>query len=190
AALPERITRREILRRLGPELAAQAERIFSSHSDPGAYTIRDVVAFGIGECERARIAADYLEQADLGAFGELMLISHDGDRVTRRLAGPAAGGNGSVENTLATPLYRLAGAYACSTERIDELVDIARVTRGVYGAQLAGAGLGGCVMILAKRSAVNRVKAVLAAEYYRPHGMVPAVWEVRSVSGGGIIRPT
>jgi len=190
AALPERITRREILRRLGPGLAAQAERIFSSHSDPGAYTIRDVVAFGIGECERARIAAEYLEQADLGAFGELMLISHDGDRVTRRLAGPAAGGNGSAENTLATPLYRLAGAYACSTERIDELVDIARVTRGVYGAQLAGAGLGGCVMILAKRSAVHRVKAVLAAEYYRPHGMVPAVWEVRSVSGGGIIRPT
>jgi N-acetylgalactosamine kinase len=189
ASLPERITRREIVRRLGPSYTEQVQRIFASHADPGEYTVRDVVAFGVGECERARIAADYLQEGDLGTFGELMLISHDGDRVTHLLACPKVGDNGRATEGVETPLYRLAGAYACSTEKIDQIVDIVRVLPGVYGAQLAGAGLGGCVMILTKRSMANRVKAILAAEYYRPNGMVPAVWEVRSVSGGGVIRP-
>lgn len=189
ASLPDRITRRGIVRRLGPAFTEQVARIFASHKDPGEYTIRDVVAFGVGECERARVAAEYLDRGDLGTFGELMLISHDGDRVTHRLASPEVGNDGRVEDARETPLYRLAGAYACSTEKIDQLVDIARVIPGVYGAQLAGAGLGGCVMVLAKRSVTNRVKAALSSRYYHKHGMVPAVWEVRSVSGGGIIRP-
>ncbi len=182
--VPERITRRGILRQLGPSLAERAQRIFASHTEPqGGYTIRDVMSFGIGEFERSRVAAGYLERKDLAEFGALMLLSHDGDRVNGKPAFnvPAFGDS--------TPLYRLPGAYACSTENIDRMVDIARAVPGVYGAQLAGAGLGGCVMILTRRAAVNRVKAALANEYYRPLGMTPAVWEVRSVSGGGVIRP-
>jgi len=188
AGLPARITRREICHQLGPALRRQAERIFNSHSDPGHYTIRGVVAYGVGECERSRIAADHLDEGNLEAFGELMVVSHDGDRITGKPAPASVMGIASADMD-SVPLHRIAGAYACSTENIDRLVDIARHVPGVYGAQLAGAGLGGCVMILAKRSAALRVKAALASEYYRPLGMVPAVWEVRSVAGGGIISP-
>jgi N-acetylgalactosamine kinase len=186
--LPEHVTRAQIRRELGPKFSDRLERVFSSHRDPGAYTLRDVVAYGVGECERSRLAANYLERGDLAGFGELMLLSHDGDRLdgTPASTGGSAGGqDGSNES----PLSRLVGAYACSTSQIDRLVDIARSVPGVYGAQLAGAGLGGCVMILAKTAAVPSVKATLAREYYRPLGMAPAVWQVRSVSGGGLIRP-
>jgi len=188
AKLPAHITRHEIRRQLGPAFREQVERIFSSHSDPGYYTIRDVVAYGVGECERSRIAAERLDEGDLEAFGELMLVSHDGDRVSGEPVPASVMGTASAAMD-AVPLHRIAGAYACSTENIDRIVDIARQVPGVYGAQLAGAGLGGCVMILARRRAAPRVKAVLANEYYRPRSMVPALWEVRSVAGGGIISP-
>jgi len=69
------------------------------------------------------------------------------------------------------------------------MIDIVRVIPGVYGAQLAGAGLGGCVMILARQSAVPRIKTALAREYYRALGLPPTVWRVRPVTGGGIVRP-
>jgi len=182
--LPASITRRQLRRQLGSALADRLETIFASHNDPGQYTIRDVVTFGVGEYEKSRIAANFLKKDDLAAFGELMRLSHDGDRVNGKfLQGGQARASDSV------PLYRLIGAYACSTPNIDELVDIACSIPGVYGAQIAGAGLGGCVMILARRSAATRVRSTLAREYYRAHGIAPAVWQVRSVAGGGIIRP-
>ena len=184
AFLPEKISRREIRARLGRAFEDRLQRIFTSHADPGYYTIRDVVAYGIGECERSRIAADRLEQEDLKGFGELMLLSHDGDRVNGQPAIQPATAEGHAEC-----LHRLIGAYACSTPNIDKMIDIVRVIPGVYGAQLAGAGLGGCVMILARQSAVPRIKTALAREYYRALGLPPTVWRVRPVTGGGIVRP-
>jgi hypothetical protein len=86
-------------------------------------------------------------------------------------------------------LWAQPGRYACSTEEIDLIVDLAAAVPGVVGAQLAGAGLGGCVIILARQSAVPRVRSTLARDYYRPLGLAPALWRVRPVAGGGIIRP-
>jgi N-acetylgalactosamine kinase len=180
-SLPERITRAALRRRL-PGSVQDLERIFASHADPGAYTIRDVVSFGVGECERSRIAAQRLERGDLAGFGELMRLSHDGDRVTAPLPDATQGPNRA--------LHEMPGAYACSTRNIDRLVDIARGIPGVYGAQMAGAGLGGCVMVLAERRAARRVRTVLLREYYEPRGLEPAVWPVHAVNGGGVIRPS
>ena len=159
--------------------------VFASHSDPGRYTIRDVVTFGVSECERSRLAADLLDRRDLEGFGEMVLVSHDGDRVN---GSPAARG-AAAAGPKAEDLWRMTGAYGCSTPNIDRLVDLATGVPGVYGAQLAGAGLGGCVTILARQSAVPRVRATLAREYYRPLGLAPSVWRVRPVAGGGINRP-
>jgi len=184
-ALPEKISRREIRGRLGPAYEDRLEPVFASHSDPGRYTVRDVVLFGVSECERSHLAADLLERRDLAGFGEMMLVSHDGDRVNGQLSTRAVTAAGpKAEN-----LWRMTGAYACSTSNIDRLVDLARAVPGVYGAQLAGAGLGGCVIILARQSAVARVRSTLAHDYYRPRGLAPTVWRVRPVAGGGIIRP-
>jgi len=188
--LPEYISRAALRRQLGGSFADRLDRVFSSHRDPGGYTIRDVMTFGVGECERSRMAASRLQRNDLAGFGELMLISHEGDRVSARggrKGYPPGDAAGPVSRP--GPLYRLVGAYGCSTVNLDRLVDLARAAPGVYGAQLAGAGLGGCVMILARRDAAARVKKALARSYYQPRGMAPAVWRVRSVCGGGTIRP-
>lgn len=182
--LPERINRAQLRRRLGRGFSDRLERIFASHSDPGYYTIRDVVTYGVGEYERSRISANYLKKNDLATFGELMQLSHDGDRINGKFA------LGAHDDGLDTVgLHKLIGSYACSTENIDEIVDISLAIPGVYGAQLAGAGLGGCAMILAQRSAVARVKSALTKNYYYPYALAPTIWQVRSVNGGGIIRP-
>jgi N-acetylgalactosamine kinase len=114
-----------------------------------------------------------------------MLRSHDGDRVS----GTATFSEPSLDNGKRPKLSTLIGEYACSTDRLDELVDLSGAMPGVYGAQLAGAGLGGCVMILADRPAARRIATALSRDYYEPRGMKPAIWHVRSVRGGGIIRP-
>jgi N-acetylgalactosamine kinase len=182
--LPNRITRAELRKKLGGRYAEELERLFTAHSDPGTYTIRDVVTYGVGECERARIAAGRLEQESLESFGELMRLSHDGDRISNRFSS-----NGSVSPNGNGPLYQLVGAYACSTKRIDQLVKLTQSINGVYGTQLAGAGLGGCVTILADNAGAARVKKTLTKEFYEPLGLKPAIWQVRSVSGGGVIKP-
>lgn len=187
-ALPNGITRRQLVLRLGKRGKEELNRVFASHVDPGRYTVRDVVAYGVGECERSRICAELLSRGDLEGFGELMLLSHDGDRVCGRQWAPK-GPRREEDSDGSAGLCGLVGRYACSTKNLDRLVDLVRDEPGVYGAQLAGAGLGGCVMILTKRSAVTRVRALLARKYYDPLGMTPAVWLVRSVAGGGVIRP-
>lgn len=184
-ALPERISRPEIRARLGSAFEDRLATVFASHSDPGYYTVRDVVVFGVSECERSRLAAGLLERNDLEAFGQMMLLSHDGDRVNGQPAARPAVAAGPK----ARDLWRMTGAYACSTPNIDRLVDLAKAVPGVFGAQLAGAGLGGCVIILARQSAVPRVRATLTREYYRPLGLTPTIWRVRPVAGGGIVRP-
>ena len=113
-----------------------------------------------------------------------MNISHNGDRVStpgpdgkyqlmyqdctdqylNRLITDLAGEDpGKVLNA---QLYMQPGAYACSTPQIDQMVDIACAVPGVAGAQIAGAGLGGCVMVLAKKIAVEAVQRALIKNYY------------------------
>ena len=73
-----------------------------------------------------------------------------------------------------------------SPEEIDHMVDIACGVEGVAGAQIAGAGLGGCIMILARREAVERLRRALVREYYRPRGLKPAVLPCLTVEGAGL----
>jgi len=67
--------------------------------------------------------------------------------------------------------------------------DLAMQVDGVYGAQLVGAGLGGCVVIVSARSAVRRLTSHLSEAYYAPRGLEPSLWHVRCVHGGGVILP-
>ena len=48
------------------------------------------------------------------------------------------------------------------------------------------AGLGGCVMILARTESVPAVRKALAARYYRPRGLDPAALPCITVEGAGL----
>jgi N-acetylgalactosamine kinase len=67
----------------------------------------------------------------------------------------------------------LSGAYACSLPELDRIVDIARRQPGVEGAQLAGAGLGGCIMVLVQKPHTRGLLKTLTehgiqADVFRP----------------------
>ena len=202
--IPQKLTRDDLKKLLGTKHSQLIETNFSSHKDPGTYNIRGVLLFGIAEMARSKICIDFLEQGKMDLFGELMKISHDGDRVA------AAGVDGKYyktkstctdeylnrlianlisenpEKVLKAQLYQQSGEYGCSTEEIDRMVDTAYAVEGVVGAQIAGAGLGGCIMILVRKDSVEKVKNSLIKNYYRPAGYKPAILPCITTEGAGL----
>ena len=101
-----------------------------------------VARYGIDECRRAERCLELLQRGDAAALGEMMKASHDGDRVG-------------------------AGGYECSTPEIDALCDFLNASKGVYGSQLVGAGLGGCVIALVESGEAAAIVEDLRAKGYR-----------------------
>ncbi len=164
--LPARLTRAQVQAASAQMVEAersQLERLFLSHDAPRAgYPVRDVVLFGLSEMARARQCLDLLKRGDAPALGRLMTISHNGDRVSqetarrtwRRSAATVSSSELMAWGKRAAgrrDIAELAGAYACSLPDLDRIADLARRLPGVEGAQLAGAGLGGCVMLLVQK---------------------------------------
>ena len=204
--IPEKMTRQELRRNLTRDHGEMLESIFGSHDDPGAYNLRSVLLFGAAECMRSRICMDYLASGDIEQFGRLAKISHDGDRVVRaddkgrykpvsydcsnrKLNGLISDlASEDPVRVLQGQLYMQPGRYGCSTEQMDRMVDIACSVEGVAGAQLAGAGLGGYVMIIARKDAFRDVRHALTERYYKPNGLRPVVVNYRTVAGAGLVQ--
>ncbi len=203
--LPERVGRDSIREAL-PEQSARIEQIFLTHAEPEAgYAIRQVTLYGITECIRSAMAADFLKNGDIAGFGELINISHDGDRVTRLVDGERfpvenripddriealidALGSGDPERARAAQLWRQPGGYNVSCAEVDILVDIARDTPGVLGAGLVGAGLGGCMVALVEEERAKNLIEDMAEQYYAPRKLPTAAEVVRPVGGAGVMR--
>jgi N-acetylgalactosamine kinase len=66
------------------------------------------------------------------------------------------------------------------------MADVARSIPGVAGAQIAGAGLGGCLMVFAKKDAVSALERALIKTYYRPNKLKPATMPCIPVEGAGL----
>jgi hypothetical protein len=56
---------------------------FHQHNSPGngLYPVRCVILFGLAEMERAKRFAHEMKAGRIEELGQLMIISHDGDRV-------------------------------------------------------------------------------------------------------------
>ncbi len=202
--VPQFMTRTDFRNMLSAEHRDLMETNFASHAEPARYNVRGVLLFGAAEIARSAIGIDILEAGRIEQFGELMNISHDGDRVS------APGHDGQYRplpedcsdeylnnliadlasedphRVLRAQLYMQPGAYACSTPQIDLMADIARSTPGVAGAQIAGAGLGGCLMVFAEKDAVPAVEKALIRKYYRPNKLKPAIIPCIPVEGAGL----
>jgi len=204
-ALPVRVAR-DRLKHLLPDADEQAEleAMYETHRDPPAgYAVRQVTLYAIAECLRSEMALGRLGAGDVAGFGELMNLSHEGDRVTtdvkggrepvdhglddaavERLAEAAATGG---ERGEAAALWRQPGGYDASCPELDELVDIARAQPGVLGAGLVGAGLGGAIAVLCREEAIGGLEAALIERYYAPRGLDPAVETCVPVEGAGVL---
>ena len=183
-ALPETAKPDELFLLLPEETHEKIRQIFKNHQQPERYDIRSVVLYGIAECERARKCPELFEKKDYRTLGQMMNISHDGDRVS-------AGGEDydysvsdkKLENLIAklrsedpeqveqAQLWRQPGGYACSTPAIDALVDGIKAREGVLGVQLSGAGLGGCIMALVEKDRAEALLSAMKSAYYEPNGL-------------------
>jgi N-acetylgalactosamine kinase len=204
--VPQRMTRADFQAALTGSCRALVETNFATHREQPYYRPRGVLLYGIAEIIRSKMCVDFLETGRVETFGNLMRVSHDGDRVSR----PAADGSyedlpencsdaylreliddldsEDPDRVLRGQLYMQPGSYACSTREIDRMVDIAAAVPGVAGAQIAGAGLGGCVMILARRDVVPAVRDALVAGYYEPADLPPDIAPCIAVEGAGLVE--
>lgn len=206
--MPPRVTREALFSRF-EERRDELERVFRTHDAPAeGYRPRGVAMFGLAEIARGGECVAMLKKGDLQGFGELMFISHDGDRVVRFQS------DGSVvpwdnEMTRATDGYlrRLLGdldspdphrrrraalmyqpgGFRCSCAELDQLVDIAEQVPGVLGAGLTGGGFGGCVLALVEANHTSELLDALRVEYYGPRGLPFSAEVCRSVEGAGLL---
>jgi N-acetylgalactosamine kinase len=203
--LPDRMTRQELLTRLSSH-RERLLQIFKTHEDPpDGYKVRQVGLFGLAECQRGEITAQLLRNGEIDKFGQLMYISHNGDRAvnfaedgTKKKWDNRADDEyldrliGTLESpdpvaTEGARLYMQPGGYGASCEEMDQMVDIARRVPGVVGAGLTGAGLGGCILILVKDENAQNVINSLTEKYYLPRGLSPAVEVCVLTEGAEII---
>ncbi len=209
ACIPDSMSVPELREALSERHRQRMEVVLGSHTPPERYDLRGVVIYGVAECARALLAPALLAEGRLERFGQLMAVSHDGDRVSRHrrlsngrwrssrfdwkcdddmLAGRRADlASEDPDRVLAAQLYMQPGAYACSIQQIDRMIDLVADVPGVYGAQLGGAGLGGCIMILARPEAVETTTRLLLDEYYGPSKLEPLIHVCSPVAGAGAL---
>lgn len=198
-AIPQYMTRDEVFAAL-PEYREDLERIMRSHEPPERYEIRSTMLYGIAECQRAQLCIEYLRVKDYSALGKLMNISHDGDRVFKngKPYDYSAGDKYLVKliedlsseepkRVLAAQIYNQPGGYACSTETIDALVDTVIKHPGVMGAELSGAGLGGCILILVRRENTETLLEMLKSTYYDKNNLPMGAQVFVPISGSSVI---
>ena len=145
--LPVKINRAELIA-LIPSFESELTQIFKSHDEPpDGYQGRNVCLFGLAECRRGEVCVDFLKAGDIRAFGELMYISHNGDRIVSfdehdrktpwsyQLTDAVLDNliQGAEANKASALLYRQPGGYACSCEELDYLVDTVSRIPGVVG---------------------------------------------------------
>jgi N-acetylgalactosamine kinase len=202
--LPEKATREELRGMLPGE---DLDVFFNQHNPPtdGLYPIRGIVLFGLAEMERAKLFSNAMKEGRIDYLGRLMNVSHDGDRVIAidtdgsesKYRAPTMNDHilsliedlesGDLERVNRAQLQWRPGSYQCSLPEIDRMVHIALQTKGVVGAQLAGAGLGGCMMVLVHRGAVSSLISNLDKQYYKTHDKPPTVLVCRPVAGSGVL---
>ncbi|MBA7650345.1 Galactokinase [subsurface metagenome] len=199
-SLPASASRAEVLKLL-PEGEQEIRHVFRSHNElKEGYMIRQICLYGITECIRADMVPDCLRTGDMKTFGELVSISHDGDRVTKLVGGkrvptdnsyPAARldalisdlESGDPQCISRARLWRQSGGYNVSIPEVDVLVDIALATRGVIGAGLVGAGMGGSIVVVVEDEHSRQVIENLAEQYYRPRKLPVEAEIVKPVGG-------
>lgn len=181
-SIPETMTRGGIKMML-PEYSDRIKQIFMSHVDPEVYDLRAVSLYGISECVRADRCMQLLREGKYTELGEMMKISHNGDRLTDLKVTDEMLDKLSKENADVALQY---GAYDCSTPEIDYLCDTLNETDGVLGSELVGAGLGGCVVALVEKAKADSIISVLNEKYYDKYGFDRAA-NVYSASHGSVV---
>ena len=172
--VPRVMNRAEMSARFEGQAAAFQAGMQHASEPEGGYHVRDVAAFGFGECVRAGEAGPLLAAGDVQGFAAMMKVSQLGDRVADVPDAASRRVKFLEDDALRTmeqeglPLREIAGDYHVSTLNIDRLVAISLSCPGVLGARLSGAGLGGAVIVLGREGFSEALDPILQRNYYEP----------------------
>lgn len=211
-SLPEFIDRKELRNRLAERYHPELEIIFANHLEPrGGYKIRQMALYGLAEAERAVIFPEFLRRGNVKGMLELIMRSHDGDRVAkfdpegRRLPWDAKifsseerlgeliavlrSGHSTPDQIEFAQLYWQPGGYERSIAPIDHMCDIVSHNLGDYAAaQIIGAGLGGDVEVIIQKDKIEELRRVLTEEYCKHYGIELAMTTIFPGQGACLIR--
>jgi len=109
----------------------------------------------VTENDRTLVAAEAFKRSDHASAGKLMFESH----------------------------ASLRDDYEVSCPELDQLVDIAGNTKGVFGARMTGGGFGGCTVNLVEKSAVDELKSVAVEQYTARFGSRPDFYIFHATNG-------
>jgi galactokinase len=109
----------------------------------------------VEECARVEHALMFLRADDAASFGRLMFATH----------------------------ASLRDLYEVSVPELDNLVDIASVLPGCWGARLTGAGFGGCTVNLVEENSANSFCAGLKEGYLQRTGHLAEVYLCHASEG-------
>jgi len=165
---------------------------------PEIIPIRKVIAYGISECERSKRFYQLIEKGDLLSAGVLMNISHNGDRVVKysyKRKPKLTQYNNEVDDDKIKEyiesnmnMDQISGGYGCSIPEIDFIIDLSQKLKGTLGAQLSGAGMGGCAMILVERKYAEEIKSKLCQKYEKTFDKQCLIHNCRPVKGASIYK--
>jgi len=201
--VPESIRLGDLNKHLHSETIQSLRKKFSSFNDDDVIPLREVLVYGVAECHRSRRFMELVSGGSIGAIGtngaigQMMYTSHDGDRVVtfdRFSPGSTPRAfrldfNEAYLDKLFdgdVPIESVPGGYRCSIPEIDFIVDFMKAQPGVLGAQISGAGLGGCVMVLVQREQTKNVVDTFKSAYGSTWRVEPDVLVSRPILGSGI----
>ena len=204
--LPERVRRDELLRRF-PNRTEELTRLFETRPEPSdGYRIRGVAMFGISECRRGELFGRILKEGRIEEIGRLMLIEHDGDRISRYdvergiwteykndISDRALDAlvqdcrSSEPQRAIRARLEYQPGDFRCSSRELDQMVDVAMSVPGVLGAGLTGAGFGGCIRVLCREDAVPLLIKTMKEKYYSPRGLEPSAEPIQTVEAACVL---
>ena len=197
-SLPEKITS-DALHSLLPQYSETIDEIQKHHVIPEYYEVRGVVMYGLAECLRSERAFKAIEEGNYRLLGKMMNISHSGDRVSlngipysydvsdKHLRGLIRNLEEET-NVEESRLENQPGCYGCSIPEIDFIVDTALGTDGVLGAEISGAGLGGCVNILVRTDNADSLIYTLNEKYYKPRSLECGAQICQPSAGSCVIK--
>ena len=79
-----------------------------------------------------------------------------------------------------------AGAYLINASR-GPLVDEAALHQALVEGQIAGAGLGGCAMVLVRAEDEPRLRSNLLREFYEANDLPPGIIQCAPSAGSGVV---
>lgn len=198
--VPRSIKREDLFTYFPKNYHDHIRQLLSTHAPFSNYPLRGALLYGLAECDRANRCIELLKKKRFADLGEMMCISHNGDRVWqngRRYRGDDSDEylyglindlkSEDSERVEAAQIWHQPGAYCCSKREIDLLIDFLLSREGVLGAQLSGAGLGGCVIALVDARFTDKVLASLNRNYYEAKNLPGLASVFTPVAGSSVL---